>query len=448
MGIWTERITTHPAMTLAKEFVEVIGEVRSKLRLTKEDNQEGLIRLSGAADYTLAVLEGANPYLCRLEDFNGLASHLQPLVNALRKFLETTESPYVEEANKQMDGALDYLSKILPKQPKATFRNLPTVIKDVTSRVVEHKQFESTQRIKIGDATKTICEEVTALKAAQEQKLEALRTSFEASKAQFEEDREALDLKLTKLQTSQTAGLASSFEKAEAELQSKWKTLQQTYEQQWTAKGTDHTTKLKALLDGLKDTEEEVLDRFEALEKKVTDIVGVTGSAAMAGAFHTIGQDEEIRANRYQRFADYAWLGLVIVALGVLVEGTIHQYTKGISFPGGFASIGPRLFVSLSIIALAGYLMRQAERHRTAERWAKQLSAEISSMGAFIAPLEDEQQKAVRVAVALRIFGQASEREITNKHAEDASHPLPSVDGLSKVLGQVLEFARVTKGLK
>jgi hypothetical protein len=432
-------------MSLAKEFQEVIGEVRAKLRLTKEDNQEGLIRLSGTADYTLAVLEGVNPYLCRPEDFNGLASHLQLIVTALRKFIETTESPYVEEANRQMDGALEYLSKILPKQPKAVFRDLPKVIQDVTSRVVDHKKFEAVQRIKIGDSTTALCEEVGALKEAQEQEIEALRTSFEASKIQFEKDWETLELKLTQLQTTQTAGLSASFDEAETELQTKWKTLQQTYEQQWTTRSTDHTAKLRALLDGLKDTEDEVLDRFQVLEKKVTDIVGVTGSAAMAGAFHNIGLAEEGRANRYQRFADYAWVGLVIVALAVLIEGTIHYYLKGTLFPGGVASIGPRLFVSLSIAALSGYMMRQAEKHRAAERWAKQLSAEISSMGAFLAPLEEEQQKAVRVAVALRIFGQASDREGRTKAGEDNSLPLPAADGLSKVLGQVLEFARLSK---
>lgn len=445
MGTWTDRITNHRVMAQSEALTQAIAKARD-LKFDDESAQEGLIRLSAAAVYIQAVLGGLNSYLTCPETLEGLAIHLERMVAFVNAFTTEKKGIHATQANQELDSALEFVAKILPKNPKAIFRGLPKVIQDANSRVVEQKTLVQRLKDNLATAEKSMTEGLFLFKIETEQELGSLKNSHRESIEEMQnllsKRKTDFDNEWAALQNVLSAQNSSSIEA----LNKQWGIQDAHLDAFAETKQKDVGDKIKSATDLIEGLEKDMRTRFSALEAEVVKIVGATGNAAMAGEFQKIGLEEGGKADKFQTWANCTWLGFAIVGCLILIETFVHQWFGRPAFPGGWGSFASRLFVSLSVASLGGYLMRQADRHLAASRWAKRLSAEISSMGAFLAPLDEEQQKAVRVAVALSIFGQGSvNKDEQGQKSGDGSPPLPSIDGLSKVLGQVLDFTKTVK---
>lgn len=433
MGKYTERITNHRINALTTALIEATQKAR-ELHFEDESNQEGLVRLSTGAEYIHSVVTGVNPYLTKPADLEVLSTHIDTIISNLNLFVSERNGQYANTANDALDNCLDITSKLLPKQPKAVYKGLPKIFEDANTRIISHRKFILDQQKLINETKTKIETEINDFKNNLELKMNTLREShnveIEGLTENINDTRESLEKELNELATNLTTTITKTTDDFNESIQTQVEKLD-TY-----------IIERRKVIDSL---QKDAIAKFQDLEQKVVAIVGATGNAAMAGEFKIIATDEGVKADQFQKWTNWAWLALAVIAVGVLVEQLVHNWFGRPAFPNGWGAVGSRLFVSLSVAALGGYLMRQADRHRTVSRWAKRLAAEISSMGAFLAPLDDEQQRAIRAAIALRIFGQPSEMEPVDKKSELVGPALPSVDGLSKVLGQVLEAAKLAK---
>jgi hypothetical protein len=96
---------------------------------------------------------------------------------------------------------------------------------------------------------------------------------------------------------------------------------------------------------------------------------------------------------------------------------------KGFNWP----SFAGRVFVALTVGALAAYAGTQADKYLKIERYNRRMALELEALGPFIAPLATQEQTDFRIKVGERSFGQG---ERTNSDL-DAKSPTNIADFLA-----------------
>ena len=145
-----------------------------------------------------------------------------------------------------------------------------------------------------------------------------------------------------------------------------------------------------------------LLDATKARDQTREILQDTRQAAGEVGAL-SLGIHFQEYATRESRIADR------LRAAALLVVAVLTLATAVFLFGGAPTTVGMQELVRLSIavplIALAGYLGREASRHRRIANWARQREVQLKTLDAFVAPMSDEDKQKLRLQLGGRVFG-------------------------------------------
>lgn len=160
--------------------------------------------------------------------------------------------------------------------------------------------------------------------------------------------------------------------------------------------------------------------KAEASADKAAGAAATTADRKMSSFYLELGTEERDTANAFRGWAivlAFVAGGLALVFLATGIDA------------GDYVQLIQRGLVLAAVLALAGYLARQAHQHRTMANWARSLAVQLQTFDAFIDPIDSVEVKdELRKVFALRVFGE---------------HPAvkgePAVSASAQAVGQLTE---------
>lgn len=157
---------------------------------------------------------------------------------------------------------------------------------------------------------------------------------------------------------------------------------------------------MTAFIGGVAETQER-LDkaekRWQELNSNVGEVSGELGQNEMAEHFVKHAKSDRIRAD--------VMLGatvVLIVAVGIYLLVALNLPVSELSW----LELVRRLALSLPWLGLAGYLAREASKHRAAANWAATISVQLRTVKSFTDPLPEDVRNTIRTNFAAVVFGQ------------------------------------------
>lgn len=123
---------------------------------------------------------------------------------------------------------------------------------------------------------------------------------------------------------------------------------------------------------------------------------GQTATLALSEHFGNFARQERRSANTLRLLATFNLVGISLIA-GYLI----------LANPGETATIAgelTRIVIILPLAVLAGYFGRESSRHRATANWASELEVQLMTLEAFIAPLDEDEQRLYRSSLGARVF--------------------------------------------
>jgi hypothetical protein len=129
---------------------------------------------------------------------------------------------------------------------------------------------------------------------------------------------------------------------------------------------------------------------IEERREATAEAAGVVAEGSLANEFASIAKAERRPALFFQTLTILLFIGTIAYAAVVAYESREPS-----------VELAQRLSVAIPVLLLAGYFSRESTRHRRAQRWATVLTAQLRTINAYTAQLDDS-----NAAVLLQTFGQ------------------------------------------
>lgn len=150
------------------------------------------------------------------------------------------------------------------------------------------------------------------------------------------------------------------------------------------------------------------------------------------------------REANHNRYATIIWQTLTVLSLIALAAYMFYAFRPDSNVTVTWESMASRAFLAVTFGVFAAYCSRQADKSHFMARRNRKIGLELQALGAYLAPLPQDQQHEFRLKLAELLFGKED-----GKMSADERSPASVLDHLSeneKVLTQLLSFAdRVRK---
>ena len=123
------------------------------------------------------------------------------------------------------------------------------------------------------------------------------------------------------------------------------------------------------------------------------EAAGVVAEGSLAIEFATIARAERRPALVFQGLTIALFVGTIAYAAAVAYESREPS-----------VELAQRLSVAIPVLLLAGYFSRESTRHRRAQRWATVLTAQLRTINAYTAQLDDANAAVLRQSFGQRVF--------------------------------------------
>lgn len=169
----------------------------------------------------------------------------------------------------------------------------------------------------------------------------------------------------------------------------------------------------------------------ERLIAALRQLLSITGDESLSANYGNQAEREDRRSGRLRAGAIFFGLLAVVAAIVsiVLQERAIGRRTNSeiwSLWPGKLAMIG-------ALAALAGYLGREASRHRTYAQDLRAKQLQLHNLGPYLNELDPTVQAEIRKELVERFFGTN-----TTAHDEDAPTTVASAEHLMEIIRLVL----------
>ena len=393
MSQWSEKIKNHQVWVLLQDLGPTIDAAFSIEGMDSE-TIDSLARLKSILSFIGRRLAGADPFLFQVGVFDNLGSSLNSMVQEVQSFIANGNVGHITSANANGDSALTYLAQL----------NVLLTTEDF----VAAKESAESYRLSINKALKSVTGTASQLKS----EIDSLQTRTVELSTELTTEQKRLSNIATEFQgqfsTAQELR-STTFASDQKERQDNFKTLITEYSvklgeqdagftKQRTEIAKQHETDLaelkKQFVEKAKGIFEELLDR----KAEVEQLVGIIGNLAVTSGYLKTANDAKSSVRIWQIITVGAMLLLILIAY----VSFLPAIEKGFNWPG-FAG---RVFVALTVGALAAYAGTQADKYLKIERYNRRMALELEALGPFIAPLSDQEQTDFRLKVGDRSFGQ------------------------------------------
>ena len=393
MTQWSERYKSHQLWQLLQNLGPLIDNAFSREGVDAE-TLDSLARLKSILTFVGRRLAGADPYLVQVAAFDSLSNSLQSVTQEVQNYIANGNVAHIINANSHGDAALTYLAQInillttedfmAAKEAAESYRSgLENTLKIVTEKT---SQFSSDL-----DSLRTRLTELGEELTAERTRLTTITGDFQAQFSTAQESR------------------STTYVNDQKERQDRFTTLFNDFTQKLTEQNAEfikqrediarlHQNELadlkKQFVDEAAKQHKEILDRKAEVEK----LVGVIGNLGVTSGYLTTANE----ARRTVRI----WQIITVGAMLILIEIAYFAFLPAIKAEFSWPSFAGRVFVALTVGALAAYAGTQADKYQKIERYNRRLALELEAIGPYIAPLSEDKQADFRIKVGERSFGQ------------------------------------------
>lgn len=138
---------------------------------------------------------------------------------------------------------------------------------------------------------------------------------------------------------------------------------------------------------------------------QVEDVLASAREAAGEVGSISLGIHFQSYANRERRSANVLRGGALTVTLALIALTAFLILTVPTDVNATSPADLLRLSLALPVAALAGYLGREASRHRRVANWAQQREVQLMTVEAYVAPMSEKDKQKVRLDLGRKVFG-------------------------------------------
>lgn len=278
--------------------------------------------------------------------------------------------------------SLNALPSIMQQEPDAERERIRDFEADV-QRAIEHLQSVIAERTSELDALRVqIAEDKTGLEAS----VQALQSTIDVANNDVTAQKTRLDTAITE-QVTRFGTQMAEWQAAHSELLA---TEQKASEDAIEAANTEARLGRTAIMTQA----EAFLESLAKKEGEAKNLVHGTSRWAVSTQYAGYARSETVKATAWS----IASTLLAIVALSAMIL-TLSNIQGVTTSEAIFKST-----LSLAILAVAGFMAKEASGHHKEARDAKRVQLDLNALEPFVANLDDETQDQLRVATALRVF--------------------------------------------
>lgn len=430
MAQWTERYKSHQIWQLLQNLGPEIDNAFNR-EGADPDTLDSLARLKSILSFVGRRLAGSDPYLFQISLLDNMSNALQSVTQEVQNFIANGSAGHIQKANSHGDTVLTHLAQI----------NVQLTTEDFMAA----KESAESYRIGLDKALIVVSGAASQLSG----ELDSLRTRMTELSTELTAERKRLSTTASDFQTQFSTAQelrSTTFATDNKERQDRFTTLFTEFTQKLGEQNTEFTKQREDIarlhqseLDELKKQfidkstmlHEEILSRKVEVEK----LVGVIGNLGVTSGYLKTANEAKRTVRVWQIITVCAMLILIVIAYKAFLPAIAVGFTWA-----GFAG---RVFVSLTVGALAAYAGTQADKYQKIERYNRRLALELEAIGPFIAPLSEDKQADFRIKVGDRSFGQGEDA-----HSDlDAKSPTTVADILAdpKVRSFIIDIINASK---
>ncbi|MEW6595040.1 MAG: hypothetical protein AB1413_09250 [Thermodesulfobacteriota bacterium] len=394
---WSARYKNHQVWQLLQNLGPAIDNAINR-EGTDSETLEGIARLRSILSFVGRRLAGSDPYLFQGTVLDNLSNALQTLTNEVQSFTANGNVGHIANANAHGDTALSILAQINVQLTTEDFMAAKDAAESYRAGLEKALSVVNESSSQLSGEIDSLRSRITELSnelTAERSRLSATVSDFQTQFSTAQESRSNAFANDQKAKQDQFASLFSEFSQKLGEQHVEF------------TKDREDLTRLhqaelaelkKQFVDESTKLHEEILTRKAEVEK----LVGVIGNLGVTSGYLTT-------ANKAKKTV-WFWQGITVVAM-LTLSGIAYralEATTNITPELGFSwpLFAGRVFVALTLGALAAYAGTEAARYQKIERYNRRLALELEAIGPFIAPLSEEKQAAFRIKIGERSFGQ------------------------------------------
>lgn len=431
MTQWSERYKSHQVWQFLQNLGPAIDNAFNR-EGTDPETLDGIARLKSILIFVGRRLAGADPYLFQVGSLDNLGSALQAVTQEVQNFIANGSVGHIANANSQGDTALTHLAQI----------NVQLTTEDFMAA----KEAAESYRVGLEKALSIVTGTASQLSG----EIDSLRTRITELSTELTAERTRLSTTASDFQTQFSTAQelrSSTFANDQKERQDRFTTLFTEFTQKLSEQNTEFTKQREDIArlhqSELADLKEQFVDEStklheEILKRKaeVEKLVGVIGNLGVTSGYLTTANE----AKKTVRVWQLITVGAMLIFIAIAYVSFLPDIKVGFTWPG-FAG---RVFVTLTVGALAAYAGTQADKYQKIERYNRRLALELEAIGPFIAPLSEDKQADFRIKVGDRSFGQGE-----SAHSKlDAKSPTSVADIIlndPKVRSFIIDIIKATK---
>jgi hypothetical protein len=438
MSSWTERLKNHEVFGALSSLGSAIADAEKRDGVGPTEFEQ-LSRLRTVITFVGKRLDSADGELVAFDVLGQLAGVVAQASRSVRQFAEGAESTALTEAQVHADEVVAQFGRLIFPVSQDDLSGLRDAAQRYREAVTSHLQ---NVHSRVGGTLSRMAElerMQDELKAQLTDVTQKSAVVLEEQRTQFAAEREARESRFDSVFTAQQDHFSSAqetrnqvhseaqnarqlrFDEAISEYGKQLSDRKAEFDKSAEKLSLEHTALVTDLRQRHEAEANAVLERIEAHKAQVERLVGVIGNLGVTSG-------HKVAAKHAQR-AVWFWQAIALLAMGYLVYVATQHFLPSsmasATIAQGDVTVGPaagqsaappvrpfswpefalRVYISLTIGAIAAYAGSQADRYQKTERKQRQLALELEAIGPFIEPLPVELQQQFRLAIGERSFG-------------------------------------------
>jgi hypothetical protein len=420
MSIWVERFQSHQVWqdipALQRTIAEVMGD-------TDEGTApEYLERFEGVVAYLTTALRSVDAALVSLAVLDTISANLQGASGELRSFGNTRNDSYLTNASANVDAVLTQLANIPVLRDRKDAEKLAASINSLRQATGNQLRGLNTEASKLraalldmGARARDVAEDIGANKGV-------LAAAITQTQGQFLQEQQSRATEFRASEAQRAADVQQLLRQHRSDLDVS-STAHQTAMADLRESGS---TSVATMLVPVRVQAGAELSEIVSFKEQAEHLLGIVGTTTVISGYKRVADAAERRAAVWS----YVTVGAIIAFTAGTVAALLPIITGVVTVT--WETLAGRIVLSLSLGVLGTYAARQASRHEEIEIRNRRLELELSSIGPFIAGMDDATQILVKQQLVDRLFG----RQESGK--QEARHTTTSVAEVVKVVLQNL----------
>ncbi|NQV07178.1 hypothetical protein HQ535_11545 [bacterium] len=372
-------------------------------------------RIERAAQFAQDRLAETDPFLAPPGILNDLQSNADAAFNSLTAYKSSGDVGQRNQAQshvdtvvrlasqlavpvsiQDLDGFRDHISSVR-RSAGQHLANMERDAEGFRERIAETDQARVESQNRLAELSAEIKQDKGRLDAAISEFQSQFSQAQESRRTEFTDDQKVVNAAhQAKLQAIET-----EFEELRATVSTEANTALETARVQADAERSEQNEESASHIQAL-----------SGLEEQAVQIVGAIARTGMAGGYQQEADSQQKSARKW-RWVVVGSLVAVAVAAAYALLAARQPGAGGLDLGVFFARLG----LGLPMVLLAGYAMRQADKHERSERRLRKIQLELASLGAYLELMPEAQRLAIQGDLVSRFFSPLSTEETESDHA-------------------------------